>query len=74
FEEVAHLLWIGHLPNRAELNDLHQKLVANRELPPKLIDVLRLLPKEAAPLDALRTGLSAFGAMRTDLFDVEAKP
>ncbi len=74
FEEVAHLLWIGHLPNRAELNDLHQKLVANRELPAKLIDVLRLLPKEAAPLDALRTGLSAFGAMRTDLFDVEAKP
>ncbi|HEY8446884.1 MAG TPA: citrate/2-methylcitrate synthase [Thermomicrobiales bacterium] len=74
FEEVAHLLWIGHLPNRAELDELKAKLEANRELPAEVIEVLRLLPKETAPLDALRTGLSAFGAMRNDLFNVDAKP
>ncbi len=33
FEEVAHLLWIGHLPNRQELSDLEAKFGANRVLP-----------------------------------------
>src|SRR6476659_2550943 len=59
FEEVAYLLWIGHLPTKAELAAFQSKLEANRELPPAVIDVLRLLPADAAPMDALRTGLSA---------------
>jgi citrate synthase len=71
FEEVAHLLWLGHLPNRAELNELNAKLEANRALPESVIATLRLLPKDAQPLDALRTGISEYGASRTDLFDVD---
>lgn len=69
FEEVAHLLWIGHLPNKQELADLQGKLEANRYLPDAVIDVLRLLPADTAPMDALRTGLSALGAIDHDLFD-----
>ncbi|MDQ2682424.1 MAG: citrate synthase/methylcitrate synthase [Chloroflexota bacterium] len=69
FEEVAHLLWIGHLPNRKELDELQAKLEANRYLPDAVIDVLRLLPADTAPMDALRTGLSALGAIDHDLFD-----
>jgi citrate synthase len=71
FEEVAHLLWIGHLPTRAELDEFSAKLAANRSLPDEVIETLRLLPKDAQPLDALRTGISVFGATRTDMFDVD---
>lgn len=63
FEEVAHLLWLGHLPNRAELDTLQAKLEANRALNDAVIGVLRLLPPDTAPMDALRTGLSALGAV-----------
>src|SRR5688572_13241628 len=69
FEEVAHLLWIGHLPTSAELAAFQQKLEANRELPAAVIDVLRLIPADTAPMDALRTGLSALGAVDHRLFD-----
>jgi citrate synthase len=71
FEEVAYLLWLGHLPTRAELDEFSAKLAANRALPDEVIQTLRLLPRDAQPLDALRTGLSVFGAMRTDMFDVD---
>lgn len=63
FEEVAHLLWFGHLPNQKELTDLKAKLVAERTLPTSVIEVLRNLPKTAEPMDALRTATSAWGAM-----------
>src|SRR3954452_22480190 len=33
FEEVAHLLWLGHLPTSSELADLQSRLEANRTLP-----------------------------------------
>jgi len=68
FEEVAHLLWIGHLPNQTELSSLRSKLDANRTLPEPVIGMLRLLPKDCAPMDALRTGLSALGAVDNDRF------
>ena len=63
FEEVAHLLWFGHLPNQHELTDLKAKLVAERTLPTPVVEVLRNLPKAAEPMDALRTATSAWGAM-----------
>jgi citrate synthase len=74
FEEVAYLLWRGHLPNRAELNELQNKLDENRALPDVVVDVLRALPDETEPLDALRTGLSALGPASGDLFSVEQEP
>ena len=63
FEEVAHLLWFGHLPNQHELTDLKAKLVAERTLPTQIVEVLRTLPKTAEPMDALRTATSAWGAI-----------
>jgi len=68
FEEVAHLLWVGHLPNQNDLNALQAKLEANRELPAAVIEVIRQLPAGAAPMDALRTGLSALGAIDEQRF------
>lgn len=63
FEEVAYLLWFGHLPNQAELVDLKVQLLAERTLPPSVLQVLRDLPATTEPMDALRTAASAWGAV-----------
>src|SRR5207248_2471254 len=62
FEEVAYLLWFGHLPNEQELSDLKGQLAAARTLPGTVVQVLRALPAAAEPMDALRTATSAWGA------------
>lgn len=62
FEEVAFLLWDERLPTRAELNELRQKLGASATLPPHVMAILRALPPETQPMDALRTACSALSA------------
>jgi citrate synthase len=62
FEEVAHLLWHGTLPTRAQLDALKKELASQRALPDAPLNVLRALPASTAPMDALRTGVSALGA------------
>ncbi len=69
FEEVAYLLWMGHLPNRAELSELMQKLGQQRQLPDDVVAVIRDIPTSAHPMDALRTGVSALGASDANVFD-----
>ncbi len=59
FEEVAYLLWNGALPTQRQLDEIHQFLRAERQLPPMVIDVLRLTPEDANPMAALRTSVSA---------------
>jgi citrate synthase len=68
FEETCYLLWNGKLPTENELKDLHQRLAAERSLNPAIIDFLRSAPKGAAPMDVLRTAVSALG-----LYDREEK-
>lgn len=63
FEEIAHLLWFGHLPNLTELSELKTQLAAERTLPAIVLQVLRDLPPTAEPMDALRTAASAWGAV-----------
>ncbi|GCE26073.1 citrate synthase 1 [Dictyobacter alpinus] len=63
YEEVAHLLWFGHLPTQKELSDLHTKFVAERNLPDLVVQTIRELPKTAEPMDVLRTAVSAWGAI-----------
>lgn len=63
FEEIVHLLWFGHLPSHKELADLKGKLAAERTLPAPVMEIIRTLPKTAEPMDALRTAISAWGAM-----------
>jgi len=69
FEEVAFLLWKGRLPSRDELTQLLRTLGEQRPLPTQVIDVIRDLPSTAAPMDALRTGVSALGASAGEQFD-----
>ncbi|MDD5200507.1 MAG: citrate/2-methylcitrate synthase [Terrimicrobiaceae bacterium] len=61
YEEVVHLLWHGHLPNRAELDDLTRNLRSQRELPQGVIDFIKAAPKSANPMDVIRTAVSMLG-------------
>jgi citrate synthase len=69
FEEVAHLLWLGHLPNRQELAELERKFGENRVLPDRVVEGLRAIPADANPMDALRTGVSLLGASDPTTFE-----
>ena len=59
FEEVMHLLLFGQLPTHQELIDLNARLTARRALPSGLLAMLHAIPRDAWPMDVLRTGVSA---------------
>src|SRR5437879_11235804 len=59
FEETCYLLWFGKLPTRKELKELHERLAAERNLDASIINLLRIAPKHALPMDVLRTAVSA---------------
>jgi citrate synthase len=61
YEEVVHLLHRNHLPNGGELDELKAVLAADRELPRGVVDILRLIPRDTPPMDAIRTAISALG-------------
>ena len=61
FEEVAHLLVHGTLPNKAQLAAYKTRLKSLRGLPAAVAAVLEQLPPSAHPMDVLRTGASVLG-------------
>jgi 2-methylcitrate synthase len=62
FEEIAHLLVHGTLPNRAELKAYMAKLRSLRGIPASVKSVLEVLPAASHPMDVMRTAVSALGA------------
>ena len=66
FEEVAYLLLRGKLPNQAELDAYKTKLKSLRNLPDALKLVLEQIPKDAHPMDVMRTGCSMLGNLETE--------
>ena len=61
YEEVVHLLHHGKLPNADELKETVDTLRGFREVPEGVNDIIRQLPKDAAPMHAIRTAVSALG-------------
>ena len=61
FEEVAHLLIHGKLPNAAELAGYKARLKRLRGLPGTVRTALEALPAATHPMDVLRTGVSVLG-------------
>ncbi len=61
FGEVAHLLLYGELPRTAQLNQFRQTLFSFRELPPQVVQALRLIPTDTPMMDVLRTCVSMAG-------------
>jgi 2-methylcitrate synthase len=72
FEELAHLLVHGTLPNMAELAGYKAKLKALRGLPASVRAVLEQVPAAAHPMDVMRTGVSALGCVLPEKDDHNA--
>ncbi|MCX7116496.1 MAG: 2-methylcitrate synthase [Legionellales bacterium] len=66
FEEVAYLLLYGQLPTQTELAAYVHQLVGLRQIPADLKKVLQLIPKNAHPMDVLRTGCSMLGTLEPE--------
>jgi 2-methylcitrate synthase len=66
FEEIAHLLVHERLPTRAELDAYRARLMKLRSLPAPLRTVLEQIPKNAHPMDVLRTGCSMLGNLEQE--------
>jgi citrate synthase len=62
FEDVTHLLWFGDLPAAARRGEFRARLAAARGLPDAVAGLLRALPRDCHPLDALRTAVSLAAA------------
>ena len=73
FEEVCYLLWNGQLPNRQQLDEYRREMRALRALRPEVLDMLRAYPKDADPMAALRTAVSALGMFDPDADDISAE-
>ncbi|MFA5521843.1 MAG: 2-methylcitrate synthase [Castellaniella sp.] len=63
FEEIAHLLVHGKLPNATELRAYKEKLRRLRGLPVQLQHVLESLPAASHPMDVMRTAVSVLGCV-----------
>jgi citrate synthase len=59
FEEVAHLLLVGKLPNATELAAFDAELKARRALPEGILALLRALPTTTHPMAALQSAVAA---------------
>lgn len=70
FEEVAYLLLREKLPNKSELESFKRELIAARTLPKELKEALKLLPKNAHPMDIMRTACSMLGCLEPESYDV----
>ena len=69
FEEIAHLLVHGKLPNVAELTAYKAKLKALRGIPAALKASLEQLPPSAHPMDVMRTAVSVLGCVSPEKED-----
>jgi len=72
FEEIAHLLVHGALPNAAEIAGYKAKLRALRGVPAAVKTVLEAVPASAHPMDVMRTGVSALGCVLPEKEDHNA--
>jgi citrate synthase len=68
FEEVIFLLWHKRLPTRPELEILKQSIGEHYELPKAVVGLMRQFPRDADPIDVLRTAVSAL-----ELYDDTAR-
>ncbi|HMJ08913.1 MAG TPA: citrate synthase [Pyrinomonadaceae bacterium] len=66
FEEVIFLLWNGRLPKQDEFSDLQAKIRENYQVPAEVMEMMKRFPKDADPMDVLRTSVSSL-----DFYDKE---
>ena len=68
FEETTFLLWNGYLPNELALREFATHLAISRRLDQRIIGMIANFPREASPMEVLRTAVSALS-----LYDADEK-
>ena len=68
FEEATFLLWNGFLPNELQLREFTIQLALARRLDQRIIGMIANFPREASPMEVLRTAVSALS-----LYDADEK-
>src|SRR5947209_7127587 len=61
FEETAWLLLKGDLPTQRQLADFEEQLRNHRRIKYKLTDLIKCLPENGHPMDALQAAVAAMG-------------
>lgn len=61
FEEIVHLLWHGFMPSESEIKKITQELKDNRNLPERIVNLIKELPEDMTMMAVLRTCISALG-------------
>jgi len=69
FEEVAYLLLNGELPNKSQLESFRKDVIAGRELPQNVKDVLKAIPATSHPMDVMKTATAALGCCEPEAGD-----
>jgi citrate synthase len=67
YKEVVYLLWHRKLPNRKELETFIRDLRSQRKLPDLVVDFIKSAPKDANPMDVMRTAISMLGLYDPDI-------
>lgn len=69
FEEVAYLLLHGELPSIDQLSSFRERLGAAYTLPPPVVELLKVIPKNASFMDVMRTACSMLAHYDPDVND-----
>ena len=69
FEEVVHLLWLGELPNKGQLDRFTAELAAARPIPADLVKTYALMPKQTDPMRVLQASVAILGMHDPDATD-----
>ena len=73
FEEVFYLLWHGELPTAQQLAEFNECGRSYRCLDAGLISLIHSLPKEAHPMDVMRTAVSYMGTKDSEYFTTDSE-
>jgi citrate synthase len=61
FLETAYLLLFNRLPARAELEKFTSDVILHRRIKFKIVELIKALPEQGHPMDALQAGVAALG-------------
>ncbi|MBX3319361.1 MAG: citrate synthase [Nitrospira sp.] len=59
--ETAYLLLFGHLPSAAEFQEWSRDVTHHRRIKFSIVDLLKCLPEQGHPMDALQAAVAALG-------------
>jgi 2-methylcitrate synthase/citrate synthase II len=69
FEETVYLLLYSKLPTSAELAQFKKTLDEERDIPDEVYETLKLIPKNAHPMDTVRAGYAVLAPFDPDYTD-----